>query len=154
MNWKLFWPFSGSRSLGTVTPTAVQKTLFGTGPMSGLSTLPTSAPLSSPSTSTSSSVRPRPSRAQPRSWLGIFLGQNRRRDTAPRLVQGEFRLRDVKPIRNELSDDDVRLIERRPARVIWETPVADRPRDDQDLAWNRLRARRREHLVVANDADS
>ncbi len=92
-------------------------------------------------------------RTMPRSWLGLFLGQNRRRDAGPRLVQGEFRLRDVRPVRNELREDDIAVIERRTSRVIWETPVAERPRDDQDLAWNRLRERRREHALVHSDTE-
>jgi hypothetical protein len=81
----------------------------------------------------------------------MLLGQNRRRENTARLVQGELRLRDVKPVRNDLRDDDIALIERRASRVIWETPVADRPRDDQDLAWNRLRERRRTPAVVEPD---
>lgn len=90
-------------------------------------------------------------RRSKKSWLGMLLGQNRRRENTARLVQGELRLRDVKPVRNDLRDDDVALIERRASRVIWETPVADRPRDDQDLAWNRLRERRRTPAVVEPD---
>lgn len=78
-----------------------------------------------------------------RSLLGVLLGKNRRRgESAPRMVQGELALKSVRPVRNDLRDDDVALVERRASRVIWETPVAATASDDQDLAWNRLRGRR------------
>ena len=85
--------------------------------------------------------------------MGVLLGQNRRRDSRARMVQGEFRLRDVTPVRNELREDDIAVIERRTSRVIWETPVTDRQRDDQDLAWNRLRERRRAPVLVQSDSE-
>ncbi len=69
------------------------------------------------------------------------------------MVQGEFRLRDVQPVRNELREDDIAVIERRSSRVIWETPVIERQRDDQDLAWSRLRERRRAPVLVQSDSE-
>jgi hypothetical protein len=69
------------------------------------------------------------------------------------MVQGEFRLRDVQPVRNELREDDIAVIERRTSRVIWETPVIERQRDDQDLAWSRLRERRRAPVLVQSDSE-
>jgi hypothetical protein len=69
------------------------------------------------------------------------------------MVQGEFRLRDVQPVRNELREDDIAVIERRTSRVIWETPVVERQRDDQDLAWSRLRERRRAPVLVQSDSE-
>lgn len=85
--------------------------------------------------------------------MGVLLGQNRRRDSRARMVQGEFRLRDVQPVRNELREDDIAVIERRTSRVIWETPVVERQRDDQDLAWSRLRERRRASVLVQSDSE-
>ena len=91
-----------------------------------------------------------PSTPARRSWFGWLLGRNRRRDGGP-LVQGELLLQNVKPLRNSLRDDDVALVERRQSKVIWESPVAKATCDDQELAWNRLRGRRLENLVVKPD---
>ena len=91
-----------------------------------------------------------PSTPARRSWFGWMFGRNRRREGGP-LVQGEFLLQNVKPVRNSLRDDDVALVERRQSKVIWESPVAKAASDDQELAWNRLRGRRLENLVVKPD---
>lgn len=85
-----------------------------------------------------------------RSWLGWLFGGNRRRETGP-LVQGELSLQNVRPLRNTLRDDDIALVERRQSKVIWETPAAGTTRDDQGHAWNRLRGRRLDKLVVDPD---
>lgn len=154
MNWNNIWPFRRKQSLGQVSPTAVQRSLFGTSPMPGHPPSASSAaPPATPSLTRGIILDSPSTRSPQRSWLGLFLGQNRRRDTSPRLVQGEFRLRDLKPVRNELRDDDIAVIERRTARVIWETPVAERPCDDQDMAWNRLRERRREPALIHSDTE-
>ena len=68
-----------------------------------------------------------------------------------RLVQGELLLQKVKPVRNDFRDDDSASSPRGKAQVLWETPRQDAPRDDQDHAWNRLRNRRTESLVVKAD---
>ena len=91
-----------------------------------------------------------PSTPARRSWFGWLLGRNRRREGGA-LVQGELLLQNVKPVRNSLRDDDVALVERRQSKVIWESPVAKATCDDQELAWNRLRGRRLENLVVKPD---
>lgn len=91
-----------------------------------------------------------PSTPARRSWFGWMFGRNRRREGGP-LVQGEFLLQNVKPVRNSMRDDDVALVERRQSKVIWESPVAKAASDDQELAWNRLRGRRLENLVVKPD---
>ncbi len=85
-----------------------------------------------------------------RSWFGWLFGGNRRRETGP-LVQGELSLQNVRPLRNTLRDDDIALVERRQSKVIWETPAAGTTRNDQDHAWNRLRGRRLDKLVVDPD---
>lgn len=91
-----------------------------------------------------------PSTPARRSWFGWMFGRNRRREGGP-LVQGELLLQNVKPLRNSLRGDDVALVERRQSKVIWESPVAQAASDDQELAWNRLRGRRLENLVVKPD---
>jgi hypothetical protein len=91
-----------------------------------------------------------PSTPARRSWFGWMFGKNRRREGGP-LVQGELLLQNVKPVRNSLRDDDVALVERRQSKVIWESPVAKVTNDNQELAWNRLRGRRMENLVVKPD---
>lgn len=91
-----------------------------------------------------------PSTPARRSWFGWMFGRNRRREGGP-LVQGELLLQNVKPVRNSLRGDDVALVERRQSKVIWESPVAQAASDDQELAWNRLRGRRLENLVVKPD---
>ncbi len=91
-----------------------------------------------------------PSTPARRSWFGWMFGRNRRREGGP-LVQGELLLQNVKPVRNTLRGDDVALVERRQSKVIWESPVAQAASDDQELAWNRLRGRRLENLVVKPD---
>ena len=137
--------------MGHVSPTAVQRSLFGTAPMPVIAPVP---PTATTPTLTRGIILDRPAaRPSSRSWLSSVLGQNRRREPGARLVQGEFRLRDVRPVRNELREDDIAVFERRTSRVIWETPVAERPRDDQDLAWNRLRERRREHALIHSDTE-
>ncbi len=153
MNWKFGWPFRKDRSLGQVNPTAVQKSLFGAGSLPGGAPPPAPGPAPAPGLTRGILLDSPPPRPPQRSWVGVLLGQNRRRDDRARMVQGEFRLRDVKPIRNELREDDIAVIERRTSRVIWETPVADRQRDDQDLAWNRLRERRRAPVLVQSDSE-
>ena len=85
-----------------------------------------------------------------RSWFGWLFGGNRRREIGP-LVQGELSLQNVRPLRNTLRDDDIALVERRQSKVIWETPAAGTTRDDQGHAWNRLRGRRLDKLVVDPD---
>ena len=85
-----------------------------------------------------------------RSWFGWLFGGNRRRETGP-LVQGELSLQNVRPLRNTLRDDDIALVERRQSKVIWETPAAGTTRKDQGHAWNRLRGRRLDKLVVDPD---
>ena len=85
-----------------------------------------------------------------RSWFGWLFGGNRRRETGP-LVQGELSLQNVRPLRNTLRDDDIALVERRQSKVIWETPAAGTTRNDQGHAWNRLRGRRLDKLVVDPD---
>jgi chorismate-pyruvate lyase len=84
---------------------------------------------------------------QRRSMVGLLTGRNRRREGAPMMVQGELALKNVRPIGNNLREDDVALVERRDKRVIWETPVAQARSDDQDHAWNRLRERRAKVLA-------
>ena len=91
-----------------------------------------------------------PSTPARRSWFGWMFGRNRRREGGP-LVQAELLLQNVKPLRNSLRGDDVALVERRQSKVIWESPVAQAASDDQELAWNRLRGRRLENLVVKPD---
>ncbi len=85
-----------------------------------------------------------------RSWFGWLFGGNRRREIGP-LVQGELSLQNVRPLRNTLRDDDIALVERRQSKVIWETPAAGTTRKDQGHAWNRLRGRRLDKLVVDPD---
>ena len=85
-----------------------------------------------------------------RSWFGWLFGGNRRREIGP-LVQGELSLQNVRPLRNTLRDDDIALVERRQSKVIWETPGAGTTRNDQGHAWNRLRGRRLDKLVVDPD---
>ena len=156
MNWKIGWPFRRNQPLGQVNPTAVQKSLFGAGSLPGGTPPPPATPAAPVAASgltrgiimDSSKQRP-----PQRSWIGVLLGQNRRRDSRAQMVQGEFRLRDVQPVRNELREDDIAVIERRTSRVIWETPVIERQRDDQDLAWSRLRERRRAPVLVQSDSE-
>jgi len=96
---------------------------------------------------------PRPAPPLPRarrSLFGWLLGENRRRESV-RLVQGELRLQNVRPIRNDFRDDDTVTVARPKPTVLWETPRPEARRDDQDHAWNRLRGRRPESLVVKAD---
>ncbi|HTH47966.1 MAG TPA: hypothetical protein VMB21_10675 [Candidatus Limnocylindria bacterium] len=101
-------------------------------------------------------TQPRPFAALPflkpkRSWFGWLFGGNRRR-TDGRLVQGEFRLQNVRPVQNTLRDDDsLTVVERPRAKVLYETPVVATPQHDQNHAWNRLRGRKLENLVVKPD---
>jgi hypothetical protein len=85
-----------------------------------------------------------------RSWFGWLWGGNRRRDPV-RLVQGELLLQNVRPVRNDLVNDDVALVERRQSKVLYQTPEIASARDDQGHAWNRLRGRKLENLVVKTD---
>lgn len=161
MNWKTWWPFRRRSNLGQLHATAVQKSLFGAGSLPGIipGSLPTTGPAAVGGNARGAGLprsvqedRPlrRPSQ---RSWVGWILGQNRRRDLSTGMVQSEFRLGPIKPIRNELREDDIAIIERRPSKLIWETPVTERARDDQDLAWNRLRERGRGHAMVMSESE-
>ncbi len=82
--------------------------------------------------------------------FGWLFGNSRRKESV-RLVQGELLLQKVKPVRNDFRDEDHSPAARARARVLWETPRQDAPRDDQDHAYNRLRNRRTESLVVKAD---
>lgn len=85
-----------------------------------------------------------------RSWFGWLWGGNRRRERG-RLIQSEMPLQSVRPVRNNLRDEAVALVERRQSKVLWETPSSSAPRADQGHAWNRLRGRRLENLVIKPD---
>lgn len=85
-----------------------------------------------------------------RNWLGWLTGRNRRRESMDRLVQGELLLRQVRPMRNDFREDS-RESGRRNPKVLYETPPAPERRDDQDHAWNRLRNRRPQSLVVPGE---
>lgn len=98
---------------------------------------------------------PVPNRAIPlprarRSLFGWLLGENRRRESV-RLVQGELRLQNVRPIRNDFRDEEPASVGRPKPVVLHETPRPEARPDDQDYAWNRLRGRRPESLVVKAD---
>jgi hypothetical protein len=84
-----------------------------------------------------------------RSWLGWLTGKNRRRESTDRLVQGELLLRQVRPMRNDFRDESGGG--RRNPKLLYETPPAPERRDDQDHAWNRLRNRRPQSLVVPGE---
>lgn len=84
-----------------------------------------------------------------RSWFGWLFGNSRRHDHG-RLVQAELLLQNVKPVRNDFRDESAQASRSRPM-VLWETPVNQAPRDDQDHAWNRLRNRKPASLVVNAD---
>ncbi|MCW5557710.1 MAG: hypothetical protein KIT22_07750 [Verrucomicrobiae bacterium] len=86
-----------------------------------------------------------------RSWFGWIFGRNRRRDGSARLVQGEFLLTQVRPVRNDFRDTEGEDASRLRGKVLYETPPAPQRRDDQDHAWNRLRNRRPGSLVVSGD---
>jgi len=86
-----------------------------------------------------------------RSWFGWIFGRNRRRDGSGRLVQGEFLLTQVRPVRNDFRDAEHDGASRSRGKVLYETPPAPERRDDQDHAWNRLRNRRPGSLVVSGD---
>jgi hypothetical protein len=96
-------------------------------------------------------VLPAAPRERQRSWFGWLFGNSRRREKSVRLVQGELILQKVKPMRNDFREDEAASAPRGKAQVLWETPRQDAPRDDQDHAWNRLRNRRAESLVVKAD---
>lgn len=86
-----------------------------------------------------------------RSWFGWLMGGNRRR-TDGRLVQGELRLQNVRPLQNNLRDDDnLTVVERTKGKVLYQTPSMATHRDDQNHAWDRLRGRKIENLVVKPD---
>ena len=93
---------------------------------------------------------PAPGRHRRTTLLGWLFGNSRRKETV-RLVQGELLLQKVKPVRNDFRDEDQTPAARAKSRVLWETPRQDTPRDDQDHAYNRLRNRRPEALVVKAD---
>lgn len=95
-------------------------------------------------------AQPQVSGRRRQSWFGWLFGNARRTENV-RLVQGELLLQKVKPIRNDFRDDDSPAPARAKSRVLWETPRQDAPRDDQDHAWNRLRNRRKDALVVKTD---
>ncbi len=94
--------------------------------------------------------KPPASSRRRQSWFGWLFGNSRRHESV-RLVQGELLLQQVKPVRNDFRDDDHPAPARAKPRVLWETPRQDAPRDDQDHAWNRLRNRRTDSLVVKTD---
>lgn len=94
---------------------------------------------------------PAATRERRRSWFGWLFGNSRRKEKSVRLVQGELILQRVKPLRNDFRDDENASAPRGKAQVLWETPRQDAPRDDQDHAWNRLRNRRTDSLVVKAD---
>ena len=86
-----------------------------------------------------------------RSLFGWLLGGNRRRANE-RLVQGEFRLQNVRPLQNSLRDDDsLTVVERRDPKLLFQTPPSAPTKDDQDHAWSRLRGRNQASLVVKPD---
>ncbi|MBN8248851.1 MAG: hypothetical protein J0L84_15600 [Verrucomicrobia bacterium] len=99
---------------------------------------------------TASPMTPQGQRRMRRSWFGWLFGRNRRRDGAGRLVQGEFLLTQVRPVRNDFRDADDDGGRSR-AKLLYETPPSPERRDDQDHAWNRLRNRRPGSMVVSGD---
>jgi len=66
-------------------------------------------------------------------------------------VQGEFLLTQVRPMRNDFRDAEEGGTSRSRAKVLYETPPSPERRDDQDHAWNRLRNRKPDSLVVSGD---
>ena len=85
------------------------------------------------------------------SFFGWLWGGNRRRVDG-RLVQGEFRLQNVRPLQNSLRDDDsLTVVERRDPKVLFQTPPAAPTNDNQDHAWRRLRDRNKAGQVVKLD---
>lgn len=86
-----------------------------------------------------------------RSWFGWIFGRNRRRDSSGRLVQGEFLLTQVRPVRNDFRDAEDEGASRSRGKVLYETPPTPERRDDQDHAWNRLRNRRPGSMVIPAD---
>jgi hypothetical protein len=90
-------------------------------------------------------------RERRQSWFGWLFGNSRRKGKSVRLVQGELLLQKVKPVRNDFRDDELASSPRGKALVLWETPRQDAPRSHQDHAWNRLRNRRTDSLVVKAD---
>jgi hypothetical protein len=95
-------------------------------------------------------MAPQGHRRARRSWFGWLTGRNRRRDGSARLVQGEFLLTQVRPVRNDFREDD-EAGSRSRAKLLYETPPSPERRDDQDHAWNRLRNRRPGSMVVSGD---
>lgn len=100
---------------------------------------------------TASPMAPQVQRRARRSWFGWLTGRNRRRDGSGRLVQGEFLLTQVRPVRNDFRDADDPGEGRSRAKLLYETPPSPQRRDDQDHAWNRLRNRRPGSMVVSGD---
>jgi hypothetical protein len=96
------------------------------------------------------SMQPALASRRRQSWFGWLFGNSRRTPNG-HLVQGELLLQKVKPVRNDFRDDDRAATARAKPRVLWETPRQEAPRDDQDHAWNRLRNRRPDSLVVKPD---
>lgn len=80
-------------------------------------------------------------------WIG---GRNRKRDSIRSLVPRDVLLRQVRPIRNSLEEDAVGK-GRRPSLLLHESTRMPVRSDDQDNAWNRLRNRRQQMLVVSGD---
>ena len=80
-------------------------------------------------------------------WLG---GRNRKRDSARSLVPRDVLLRQVRPIRNDLEEESGGR-GARSSRLLHESSRVPVRTDDQDHAWNRLRNRRHQTLVVSGD---
>ena len=134
-------PEAGTANTGLFAATNAAKNTGTVGPEK-----PAGADATSPSLFTTARAQAKPRR----SWFGWLLGGNRRRENG-RLVQGELLLQNVRPVRNDLRHDDLTLVERRQSKVLYETPATAAARDDQSYAWNRLRGRKLENLVVKPD---
>ncbi len=80
-------------------------------------------------------------------WLG---GRNRKRDSVRSLVPRDVLLRQVRPVRNGLEEETVGK-GRRSSLLLHESARMPVRSDDQDNAWNRLRNRRQQTLVVSGD---
>ena len=80
-------------------------------------------------------------------WVG---GRNRKRDSVHGLVPRDVLLRQVRPIRNDLGEGAGAGLARS-SRLLHESARVPVRADDQDHAWNRLRNRRHQTLVVSGD---
>jgi hypothetical protein len=81
-------------------------------------------------------------------WLG---GRNRKRDSGRGLVPRDVLLRQVRPIRSSLEEVAAGKGDRRSSVLLHESARMPVRSDDQDNAWNRLRNRRQQTLVVSGD---